>query len=167
MYLINKDETEHTGQVSQNNSLYPCCATYYLHFESFGVLQGNLLIGPLNSKWNPFSMVKFQGVKNGTGISKQALWHSDSQHLHSDCPVWSWKCGQDSNLNNFTQSPNHFWNTVSAVRLSLEFAQIYQFLWLPRSYLMAFSPCHLEQVETLFLLDMVVQHTSFEAYQGV
>lgn len=32
---------------------------------------------------------------------------------------------------------------------------------------MAFSPCHLEQVETSFLLDMVAQHTSFEAYQGV
>lgn len=31
MYLINKDETEHTGQVNRNNSLYPCFATYILN----------------------------------------------------------------------------------------------------------------------------------------
>lgn len=81
MYLINKDETEHTGQVNQHTSLCtkcvnkhnnycdtvmwlilcsfklpsvsdPCCG--YVHFESFSMLQAKCLLDPLTASETPF-----------------------------------------------------------------------------------------------------------------
>lgn len=63
MYLINKDETEHTGQVNQNNSLYPCCATYSTTYILKAlVCFKESTYWTLKRQVKPI-LVKFQGVR--------------------------------------------------------------------------------------------------------